>query len=61
MNEEDKQRNYELAEKMISEQNFAAAVTVGAVATLLAAAIYGITTAASLFGRKYFFILLIFN
>ncbi len=49
MNEEDKQRNYELAEKLISEQNFAAAVTVGAVATLLAAAIYGITTAMSSF------------
>ncbi len=45
MNQEDKQRNYELAENLISEQNFAAAVIVGAVATLLAAAIYGITTA----------------
>jgi hypothetical protein len=44
MNQEDKQRNYELAENLISEQNFAAAVIVGAVATLLAAAIYGITT-----------------
>jgi hypothetical protein len=45
MNQEDKQRNYELAENLISEQNFAAAVIVGAVATLLAAAIYGIKTA----------------
>ncbi len=45
MNQEDKQRNYELAENLISEQNFAAALIVGAVATLLAAAIYGITTA----------------
>lgn len=45
MNQEDKQKNYELAEKLISEQNFAAAVIVGAVATLLAAAIYGIVTA----------------
>jgi hypothetical protein len=44
MKQEDKQRNYELAEKLLSEQNFAAAVIVGAVATLLAAAIYGITT-----------------
>lgn len=44
MNEEDKQQNYELAEKLISEQNFAAAVIGGAVATSLAAAIYGITT-----------------
>jgi len=45
MNDEEKQRNYELAEKLISEQNFAAAVIVGAVATLLAAAAYGITVA----------------
>jgi hypothetical protein len=45
MKQEDKQRNYELAEKLLSEQNFAAAVVVGAVATLLAAALYGITTA----------------
>jgi len=45
MNQEDKQRNYELAESLISEQNFTAALIVGAVATLLAAAIYGITTA----------------
>jgi hypothetical protein len=33
-----------LAEELLAEQNFAAAVIVGAVATLLAAAIYGITT-----------------
>ncbi len=45
MNDEEKQKNYELAEKLISEQNFAAAVIVGAVATLLAAASYGITVA----------------
>ncbi len=45
MNDEEKQRNYELADKLISEQNFAAAVIVGAVATLLAAAAYGITVA----------------
>ena len=38
MNQEDIQRNYELAENLISEQNFAAAVIVGAVVTLLAAA-----------------------
>ena len=44
MDSEEKQRNYELAEKLLSEQNFAAAVIVGFVATLLAAAIYGITT-----------------
>ena len=38
MNQEEKQRNYELAENLFSEQNFAAAVIVGAVVTLLAAA-----------------------
>ena len=43
MNDEEKQKNYELAEKLISEQNFAAAVIVGAFATLLAAVAYGIT------------------
>ncbi len=45
MDDEEKQKNYELADKLISEQNFAAAVIVGAVATLLAAAAYGITVA----------------
>jgi len=45
MDDEEKQRNYELAYKLNSEQNFAAAVIVGAVATLLAAAAYGITVA----------------
>lgn len=43
MNDEEKQKNYESAEKLISEQNLTAAVIVGAVATLLAAAAYGIT------------------
>ena len=41
----EKQRNYELAEELLSEQNFGAAVIAGVVATFLAAAIYGITTA----------------
>ncbi len=45
MHEEEKQENYELAEKLISEQNFAAAVIVGAVATFLAAVAYGIIVA----------------
>ncbi len=45
MDNEEKQKNHELADKLISEQNFAAAVIVGAVATLLAAATYGITVA----------------
>ncbi len=44
MDQEEKQRNYDIAEVLLSEQNFAAAVIVGAVATLLAAAIYGIIT-----------------
>jgi len=43
MNDEEKQKNYELAEKLFSEQNFAAAVIAGAFATLLAAVAYGIT------------------
>ena len=44
MKPEDKQRNYELAEKLFSEQNFSAALVAGAIAALLAAAFYGITT-----------------
>ena len=46
MHDEEKQRNYELAEKLISEQSFSAAVIAGAVATLLAAVAYGIIVAA---------------
>ena len=45
MDDEEKQKNYELADELISQQNFAASVIVGAVATLLAAAAYGITVA----------------
>lgn len=45
MNDEEKQKNYELAERLLSEQNFAAAVIAGAVATILAAAAYGLTVA----------------
>lgn len=45
MKQEDKQQNYELAEKLLSKQNFAASIIVGAVATVLAAAIYGIVVA----------------
>jgi hypothetical protein len=40
--DEEKQKNYELAEKLISEQNFAAAVIAGAIATLVSAIAYGI-------------------
>lgn len=45
MRDEEKQKNYELAEMLISEQNFAAAVIIGLVATLLAAIAYGIIVA----------------
>ena len=45
MDQEKKQRNYDIAEVLLSEQNFPAAVIAGAVATLLAAAIYGIIVA----------------
>jgi len=45
MNEEDKQRNYELARKLLAEQNFAAAIIAGAIATLLAAAAFGLIVA----------------
>ncbi len=45
MNDEEKQRSYELAEKLLAEQSFAAAIIAGAVATILAAAAYGLTVA----------------
>ena len=45
MDQEEKQRNYDRAEVLLSEQNFTAAVIVGAAATILAAAIYGIIVA----------------
>lgn len=41
MNDEEKQEHYELAKKLLSEQNFAAAIIAGAVATILAAAAFG--------------------
>lgn len=43
MKPEDKQKNYALAEKLLSEQNFAAAVIGGAIAAVLAAIIYSLT------------------
>jgi hypothetical protein len=46
MHDDEKQKNYELAEKLISEQNFAAAVIAGAIAMLLAAVAYGIVVEA---------------
>jgi len=42
MHDDEKQKNFELAEELISEQNFAAAVIAGAIAMLLAAVAYGI-------------------
>jgi len=42
MRDEEKQKNYELAKKLISEQNFASAVIAGAVAMVLAAVAYGV-------------------
>ncbi len=44
MDQEEKQQNYALAKKLLSEQNFSAAVVAGAVATVLAAMIYGMIT-----------------
>lgn len=45
MKNEEKQKNDALAAKLMSEQNFAAAVIAGAVATFLAAAAYGLIVA----------------
>lgn len=53
LNDEEKQENFELAEQLISEQNFSAAVIAGAVATLLAAAAYGITVATWIFSSGF--------
>lgn len=43
----EKQRNYELAEKLLSEQNFVAAAIAGAVAMTLSAGIYGVVKSLS--------------
>lgn len=45
MRDEEKQKNYELTDRLIAEQNFAAAVIAGAVAAILAAAGYGFAVA----------------
>lgn len=45
MDDREKQANYELAEKLLAEQNFPAAVIAGAVATVLAAVAYGMIVA----------------
>lgn len=41
MNDEERQKNYDRAVKLLSEQNFAAALIVGAIATVLAAVAFG--------------------
>ena len=46
MDDEEKKKNYELAVKLVSEQNFIAAVVAGAIAMLLAAVAYGIVVEA---------------
>jgi len=46
MDDAEKQKNYERAEKLLAEQNFAAAVIAGAVATVIAVLAYGIVVAA---------------
>lgn len=45
MDDAEKQENYELAEKLLAEQNFAAAVIAGAVATAIAVFAYVIVVA----------------
>ena len=45
MRDEEKQKHYELAEKLLSEQNFPAAFIAGAVATILAAVAYAMVVA----------------
>lgn len=45
MNDEEKQTNYDLAEKLFAEQNFSAAIIAGAVATAISAAAFNIVAA----------------
>ena len=47
MDPEEKQQNYELAERLLSEQNFGSAAIAGVVAMILAAAIYGVVKSLS--------------
>ena len=46
MKDKDRQDNYELAEKLISEQNFVVALIAGAIAMLVAAVAYGMVVEA---------------
>ncbi len=43
----EKQRNYVLAEELLAEQNFAAAIIAGVVAMIIAAGIYGVAKSVS--------------
>lgn len=43
MRDEEKHKHYEVAEKLLAEQNFTAALVAGALTTLLAAVAYGVT------------------
>lgn len=45
MHDEEKQKNYETAERILSEQNFCAAAVAGAIAAVLSAVAYGIVVA----------------
>lgn len=45
MHDEEKQKNYETAERILSEQNFSAAAVAGAIAAVLSAVAYGIVVA----------------
>ena len=53
MDDEEKQKNFELAEKLMSEQNFTAAMIAGAIAMLLAAVAYGIVVEAWLYSYGF--------
>lgn len=44
MDSDEKQQHYEIAARLIAEQNFVAAAVAGAIAALLAAVMYGIAT-----------------
>jgi hypothetical protein len=45
MHDEEKKKNYETAERILSEQSFSAAAVAGAIATVLSAVAYGIVVA----------------
>ena len=53
MEDDEKQRQFELAERLLSEQNFAAAVVAGVVAALLGAVAYGIVVTIASFSYGF--------